>query len=123
MVATVTVRKQIMSDANAASLLQAADNVKYITGTSDRMISMQQIYDQVPNRQIFESVRDDIQNGVIVMADISDLGFVYGHATRTYAVYAVIGGKRYGLGEVDAFSVSTLAGALRDAMIDALRNN
>jgi len=122
-VATVTVRKQIMSDANAASLLQAADNVKYITETSDRMISMQQIYDQVPNRQIFESVRDDIQNGVIVMADISDLGFVYGHATRTYAVYAVIGGKRYGLGEVDAFSVSTLAGALRDAMIDALRNN
>lgn len=122
-VATVTVRKQIMSDANAASLLQAADNVKYITETSNRMISMQQIYDQVPNRAIFEEVRDDIQNGVIVMADISDLGFVYGHATKTYAVFAVIGGKRYGVGQVDAFSVSTLAGALRDAMIDALRNN
>jgi hypothetical protein len=122
-VATVTVRKQIMSDANAASLLQAADNVKYIKETSDRMVSMQQIYDQVPNRAIFEEVRDDIKNGVIVMADITDLGFVYGHATRTYAVYAVIAGKRYGLGEVDAFSVSTLAGALRDAMIDALRNN
>jgi hypothetical protein len=56
------------------------------------------------------------------MADITDLGFVYGHATKTYAVYAVIGGKRYALGKVDAFSVSALAVAMRDAMIDALRN-
>jgi hypothetical protein len=120
---TTTVRRQIMSDANAASLLQAADNVKYIKETSDRKISMQQIYDQVPNREIFEDLRDDLKNGVIVMADITDLGFVYGHATKTYAVYAVIGGKRHALGKVDAFSVSALAVAMCDAMIDALRNN
>jgi hypothetical protein len=122
-VASVTVERRVLSDDNVAKILWAADHVKYIQATSDTRIRMQQIYDQIPDRQIFEQVRDDVQNGVIRMVNISELGMVYAHAPKTVGVYAVIGGKRYELGSVNAFSVAALAAALPNAMIDALKSN
>jgi hypothetical protein len=122
-VKTVNVERRIMSDANAARLIDAANNVKYIKETSDRKIRMQQIYDQIPDRRLFEDVRDDIRDGVVQMENISELGFVYAHAPKTLRVYAVINGRRHDLGSIDAFSVAELAAALPGAMIDALRNN
>lgn len=121
--AKVVVEERIMSDAQAAALIHAADNVKYIKATSDIKISMQQIYDRVPDRAIFEQVRDDVQNGVLVMARIQQLGFVHTNATKTFSVYAIIGGQRYEFGSIDAFSVAALAKALPAAMIKALRAN
>ncbi|MGH7467134.1 MAG: hypothetical protein ACRENP_04025 [Longimicrobiales bacterium] len=122
-VASVYVEKRIMSDAQAAQILNAANNVRYIKETSDIKIRMQQIYDQIPDRQIFEQVRDDVQNGVIKMAAISELGMVYAHAPKTIAVYAVIGGTRHELGSINAFSVAALAAALPGVMIEALKTN
>lgn len=122
-VATVNVDRRIMSDVNATRLIEAADNVKHIKETSDLKISAQQIYDAVPDREIFEQIRDDIQNGVIVMAPIEQLGFTYGHTSKSLSVFAVIGGQRKELGSIDAFSVAALAAALPEAMITVLRSN
>jgi hypothetical protein len=122
-VKTVTVDKRIMSDADAAKLIAAANNVKYIKERSDVMISMKQIYERVPDRQIFEELRDDLRNGVLVMADIGELGFIFVHDSKTFEVYAVIDGKRHELGSIDAFSLAAWVAALPSAMIEALRSN
>jgi hypothetical protein len=122
---TVTVSFRIMSDAQADVLILAANNVQYIQATSNIMISMQQIYDRIPDREIFEQVRDDIQDGLLVMEDIGELGFVLPHAAgqRAFNLYAVIGGKRYEAGSVEALTVEALTAKLTGIMIAALRAN
>jgi hypothetical protein len=74
---------------------------------------------------IFEQVRDDIQNGLLVMEDIGELGFVLPHAAgqRAFNLYAVIGGKRYEVGSIESLTVTALAAKLTDVMIAALMAN
>lgn len=117
----VNVSYRILSDADANRLIQAASYVQYIPATSNLMISMQQIYNLIPDRLIFEQVRDNIQNGLLVMKDI-ELGLVIPHqGARTFALYAVIGGKRYEVGSIEALTVPALAARIPEAMIEALR--
>jgi hypothetical protein len=119
-VKTVNVSVRIMTDAQANQLTTAADNVKYIKATWDYKVRMQDIYDAIPDRQIFERVRDDIENGVIVIDDVAEIGFVYGHADQTFRAYAVIGEDRHELGEVDLFSVVAISAAITKALVDDL---
>jgi hypothetical protein len=123
-VATVTISRQVLTSSQVTALRNAADNVKYIEETSDIKISMQQIYDQVPDRQLFEQVRDDIQNGLLIMEEIGELGFVFPHSgTPAFNLYAVIDGKRYELGTISAMTVAELAAGLPAAMLEALKSN
>jgi hypothetical protein len=123
-VATVNVSRRILSDANANRLIDAADNVKYIKETSDRRISLKQIYDQVDDRELFEDIRDDLHDNVVRIADIEELGFVFRHrANDDFALYAVIDGSHYDLGNLSALTVGALAAMLPDAMLAALRSN
>lgn len=117
---TVNVSKRVMSDSQANQIVAAADNVRFIKESWDRKVQMQDIYDAIPDKQIFERVKDDIQNGVIVIDDIGEIGFVYGNEDKTFRVYAVIGGERHELGEVDLFSVVDMAGAVTSAIVDDL---
>jgi hypothetical protein len=121
-VKTVDVSRRIMSDSQANQLITAADNVKYIKETYDRKISMQQIYDSIPDKQIFEQVKDDIHDGVIVIDDVGEIGFVYGNDSQVFNVYAIIGGERHELGEVNLFSVVDMASAVTRAIVDDLVN-
>lgn len=121
--ATVKVSRRIMSDADADRLIQAADDVPHIKETSDVKISMQQIYDQVPDKALFEEVRDDVSNGVLTMRKISELGFVYPHgqAAGAYHLYAVIDGVRYEAGSLSAVTLDAFAALLPSVMIQALK--
>jgi len=124
-VVTINVSRRIISDAQANQLILAANNVQYIPATSNIMISMQQIYNVIPDRAIFEQVRDDIKDGLLVMEDIGELGFVLPHAAGqgSFNLYAVIGGRRYEVGAIPALTVEALAGKLVAAMITSLRLN
>lgn len=123
-VKTVTITRRVLTTSQVATLLTAADNVKYIAETSDIMISMKQIYDTVPERELWESVRDDIQNGLLVMEDIDQMGFVVPHGeTPTFNFFAVIGGQRKELGTIGAMTIAELARGLPAAMIEVLKGN
>ncbi|MDH4037719.1 MAG: hypothetical protein OEX18_08775 [Candidatus Krumholzibacteria bacterium] len=119
-VKTVNVSRRVMSDSQANQLITAADNVKYIKETYDRKVSMQQIYDTVPDKEIFEQVKDDIENGVIMIDDLGEIGFVYGHDSKVFNVYAVVGEDRFDLGAVDLFSVVDITAAVTSAIVDGL---
>jgi hypothetical protein len=121
---TVNVSQPILTDAQANVLLTAANNVRHIPATSSAMISMRQIYTRVPSRQIFEEVRDDIRDGRLVMREIEELGVVVPHRGRpTFNLYAVIGGRRYEAGAIEALTVAELAAKVTEPMIAALRTN
>jgi hypothetical protein len=120
-----TISRRIMSDANANKLLVAASHVPEITATSNRKISLQQIYDQVPDRQLFEQVRDDIRDGVIVIRGIEKLGFVFPHAEglRSFNGFVVIDGQRYETEPLTGMTVKAWADVLWERMLDALKVN
>ncbi len=117
---TVNVSRRIMSDTQANQIITAADNVRYIKESWDRKIQMQQIYDAIPEREIFEQVKDDIENGVVVIDDLGEIGFVYGHDDHVFRAYALVGNDRHELGEVDLFSVVDLVEAVTSAIVDDL---
>jgi hypothetical protein len=122
---TVDVARRIMSDANAARLIQAADNVHRIRETSDVRISMQRIYDEVDDKALFEQVRDDVKDGLLVMRTIGELGFVYRHGQESprYDVFAVIDGRRYQAGALSAVTVAAFGALLPEVMLEALKVN
>jgi hypothetical protein len=114
----------ILTEGQADNIALAADYVKYIPAASNVMISMRQIYNLIPERLIFEQVRDDIKDGLLVMEDIGELGLVIPHqGERTFSLYAVIGGTRYEVGAIEALTIEALAARLPEAMIKALRAN
>jgi hypothetical protein len=117
---TVNVSRRIMSDTQADQILTAADNVRFIKESWDRKVQMQQIYDAIPDKAIFERVKDDIENGVIVIDDLGEIGFVYGHDDHVFRAYALVGDDRHELGEVDLFSVVDLVEAVTSAIVDDL---
>ncbi len=116
----ITVR--IMSDDQAAKLIEAANNVKYIEETSDRRLSMQQIYDQVDDRALFERVRNDIEDGIIRIHGVEQLGVViqHGRATPAFDLYVKIDGERHEAGSIEALTVAELAKKVAEIMIDLL---
>jgi hypothetical protein len=125
LVKTVNVSRRIMSDANANSLINAANNVYRIGETSDIKISMQQIYDEVPDRQLFEEVRDDIEDGLLVMREIGDLGLTVDHSVLppVFLLYAEIDGTRHEGGPISAMTVAAFLVDLSEIMIEALKIN
>lgn len=77
---STTVTRRILSDTQANRLLQqAADNVHRIGETSDIKIQMEQVYETVNERELFEDGREDLENGVLRMAAIDEMGFVVVH--------------------------------------------
>ncbi|HXV14731.1 MAG TPA: hypothetical protein VEC56_11055 [Candidatus Krumholzibacteria bacterium] len=119
-VKTVNVSRRIMSDTQANQIITAADNVRHIKESWDRKVRMQEIYDTIPDKEIFERVKDDIENGLIVIDDLGEIGFVYGHDDQVFRAYALVGGDRHELGEVDLFSVVDLVAAVTSAIVDDL---
>jgi hypothetical protein len=120
-----TISRRIMSDANANKLLNAASHVPAITATSNRKISLQQVYNQVPDRQLFEQVKDDIRDGLIMIRGIEMLGFVFPHAEglRSFNGFVVIDGKRYETEPLTGMTVKAWADVLWERMLDALKVN
>ncbi len=116
----ITVR--IMSDAQAAQLVNAANNVKYIKETSDRRISMKQIYDQVDDKALFERVRNDIKDGMIRIRGVEQLGVViqHGRDKPVFDLYVKIDGERYEAGSIEALTVAELATKVAEIMVDLL---
>jgi hypothetical protein len=116
----ITVR--LLTDAQAAKLVEAANNVKYIQETSNRRLSMGQIYDQVDDKALFERVRDDIQDGVVRIRAIEELGVVFQHGLDDpgFELYVTIDGKRHEAGRIPALTLAELLERLPGIMIDAL---
>lgn len=120
---STTVTRRILSDTQANRLLQAADNVHRIGETSDIKVQMEQVYETVNERDLFEEVRDDLENGLLRMAAIDELGFVVVHDDGSFGLYAGIAGQHYELGTISALTIEELMKELPDAMIEALRGN
>jgi hypothetical protein len=120
---STTVTRTVLSDSQANRLLQAADNVHRIGETSDIKVQMEQIYETVNDRELFEEVRDDLEDGLLRMAAIDELGFVVVHDDGSFGLYAGIAGDRYELGTISALTIEELMKELPDAMIEALRGN
>ncbi|MGD8413293.1 MAG: hypothetical protein PVF33_03635 [Candidatus Latescibacterota bacterium] len=120
-VKTVHIKFRILSDSQVNQLNTAADNVKYIEETSDRMITAQQIYDNIPDREIFERVKTSIEDGTAVIPGFEEFGYVRHHeGDRTFDAYAVMDGERREMGQFDTFDLTAAADALAAEMVDIL---
>lgn len=85
-----TYTRKILSDAEAASIAQARDNVWRIQATSDIMISAQQIFDLLPTDEVINRVRQDVQDGLQQVPIPEGLGY---HALGdTYDAFITVDG-------------------------------
>jgi hypothetical protein len=119
-VKTVHIKVRILSDANVSKLTTAANNVKYIKETSDIKIKAQQVYDQIPDKQIFERVKDDIQNGVVMIPDLGEIGYVQPHGSSDIEIFAMIDGQRQVVGNTNIFDLAQMSAALAEVMVKIL---
>ncbi|MGK7311859.1 MAG: hypothetical protein ACN0LA_06420 [Candidatus Longimicrobiales bacterium M2_2A_002] len=118
---TIHISRRILSDGNANKLIEAADNVKYIKETWDRKVRLQQIYDAIPAREVFEQLKQDIESGTRSIPELGELGFELSHGeARTLRSYAIIADERRDLGALDIFQVPGLVDALAGLMVDVL---
>lgn len=122
---STTVTRRVLSDTQANRLIQAADNVHRITETSNIRVQMQQVYETVNERELFEDVRDDLENGLLIMRGIGELGWVVDHRPDIpeFRLYAMIDGSRYDAGTISALSIAEMMAELPGVMIEALRTN
>ena len=70
-----TVTRTILDSATAAKVLEAADNAHRIQETSDQMISAQQVYDAIPAEEVFQSVKQEVEDGVRVIPELKEMGY------------------------------------------------
>ena len=119
-VRTVNISHRFLTQAQVDRLGEAADNAPYIKMTSDRKIRMQQVYSQVNGRAIFEKVRDEIENGVLRIPTLTSFGFEVVNGSASFAVFAVIDGRRETLGQVNPFDVPAMAVALGKKAVEVL---
>jgi hypothetical protein len=120
-----TISFRILSDSQAARLVEAADNVRFIEETSDRMIALRDVYEQVEDRELFEQVRDDLREGVLQMRGIEELGLVFprdGEPGRA-GLTVTIDGRRYEGGALGSLTLASLMERLPGIMIEALKVN
>lgn len=120
---STTVTRRILSDDQANRLIEAADNVYRIQETSDRKIQLQDVYDTVNDRELFEQVRDDLENEILIMRTIDELGFVFVHDEPGFGLYAVIDGNTYQAGTIEGLTLEELMKGLPDVMLEALKIN
>jgi hypothetical protein len=119
-VRTVNISHRFLTQAQVDRLGEAADNAPYIKMTSDRKIRMQQVYSQVNGRAIFEKVRDEIENGVLRIPTLRSFGFEVVNGSASFAVFAVIDGRRETLGQVNPFDVPAMAVTLGKKAVEVL---
>jgi len=120
---STTVTRRILSDSQANRLIEAADNVYRIQETSDRKIQLQSVYDTVNERELFEQVRDDLEDGLLGMRTIEELGFVFVHDAPGFGLYAVIDNNTYQAGTIEGLTIEELMKELPDVMLEALKIN
>ena len=119
-VATVHIRVRILSDSQAAQLLQAAANVRHIEETWELKVRAQDIYDSIPAKEIFERVRDDIRNGVVQIPTMTELGYVQPHLSPDITIFAIIDGTRHEIDNANLFDLAAMSAAAAKKMVELL---
>lgn len=118
---TVNVKVRILSDSQVDALNTAADNVKYIKETWEIKVKMQQIYDAIPDKEIFERVKDEIEDGVVMIPTMAEFGYTQPHdGSGDIDIFAVIDEQTYPVGNANVFDVVDMAAAVAEVMVRIL---
>ena len=115
-----TFSQRTMPDATAARLIQAADNVHRIDETDTIRISAQEIFDEFPAQEVFDTVKQEVADGVALIPVVEGVEFTL--FTAGFEAAVDIDGTQYPIGfnffdpDATAEGVSDLlAGQLIDA--------
>ena len=88
-----TVTRTILDSATAAKVLEAANNAHRIQESSDQMISAQQVYDAIPAEEVFQSVKQEVEDGVRVIPELKEMGYTVSGPNAD--AYIVLGEETY----------------------------
>lgn len=82
---------EILDEAKASQVKNAADNVYRIGETESAVISTQDILDRLPTEEVIESVRAEVNDGVADVPAVEGLG--YSAIGDTYTAFATVDGS------------------------------
>jgi len=107
----------VLDTATANQIKEAANNVHLIAATSNIMISSQQIFDQLPTKEVIASVREDVTNGVANIPLVEGLG--YRAIGDRYEAFVTIDGKDRNI-EINVLKPSEVREGVGDMLADLL---
>ncbi len=70
-----TVSETILTASQAASVLEAANNIHLIPETSDRVVSAQTVIDRLPTQEIIDRVRRSVDEGITSVPAVEGVGY------------------------------------------------
>jgi hypothetical protein len=116
---TVSIDVEVLTAEQVALLNEAADNVKYIAETSEIKIKAEEIFDQIPDKEVMEQLKEDIRNGTSSIPNIEEVGFIKYNSDGSFAYYWIADGQKTDLGDVDIFDPESIS----ETIINDLLNN
>lgn len=114
---TVKIDVEVLTPEQVAQINEAADNVKYITESSDIKIKAEDILAEIPAKEIMEQLKQDIQNGTKTIPSIEKVGFIKSHSNGTVSSYWITDGEKTELADVDIFNPESLANAIINELL------
>ena len=90
-----TYTRDILTAAQADQVKTARDNAHRIQETSDHKISVQQVYDELPIREIIDEVRQEVEDALTVVPIPEGLGFSV--SGTTVSAFVTVSGEDHGV--------------------------
>ena len=87
-----------------AKLQEAADNVKYIQESSDMVVTLQQVLDQLPLKEDLEKLKGDLHSGVKKIPSFDNVGYTKAFDSFDYNYFITLGGERKEIASFNIFS-------------------
>ncbi|HMB64788.1 MAG TPA: hypothetical protein VKN36_17030, partial [Eudoraea sp.] len=105
----ISIKATVISSEQKSQLLNAADNVKYITETSNIKIEAERLVAELPSIEELERLRESISSCVKELTDnIGDAGITKNHKTEEYTYFVMINGERKEVSGFDVFDGEAL---------------
>ncbi len=104
-----TVSATILTTEQVSQLLEAADNVQYITEAEGIKFDAQIILDQLPTIEDLENLKDSVEGCINELTSgLQSSGFTYNHNTKAFTPFIIINGEEKEVKEFDVFSGSEM---------------
>lgn len=112
---SVSLNFEVLSNTQVMQLTTAANNVKFISETSDIRINAQTIVDAIPTQEILDrlnEIKQNVANQVETYSNFQGVGFIKNHNTEEFTFFIEKGSERTSVASFDPFNPDAIINIL-----------
>ena len=110
----VNVKATVLNTEHKAQLLEAADNVKFISETHGLRFDAQVIVDQLPTVEELENLKDGAEACISELTDgLEKSGFTYYHDSKQFKPFIIVNGEEKEVSDFNIFNAGEVVNQAR----------